>query len=262
MRDRRWAQGNLQHLRLVSGRGLTLVSRLHLLLGAVAYISAPVWALTLLIGMLLAVQGKYVMPSYFGTDMSLFPKWPVFDAQKALMLFIATVAVVHLPKLLGVIWALRNREERRQHGGALHVIAGALFESICATLTAPILMVTQTAAVLAIVAGRDAGWGAQRRSGAHAPFTAFLRQHRWHLAWGILTLVVCMTISMAVLAWMSPIILGLVFAAPLAKATAHAAPRAIARLLATREEHAREPLLERLTAKREEWRRVAREMRV
>ena len=262
VRDRRWAQGNLQHLRLLSGRGLTLVSRLHLLMGAVSYISAPVWALTLVIGMLLAVQGKYIAPAYFGSDMSLFPTWPVFDAQKALLLFIATVAVVHLPKVLGVIWALRCREARRQHGGAARVVAGAVFESICATLTAPILMVTQTAAVLAIVSGRDAGWGAQRRSGAQAPFIAFLRQHRWHLAWGILTLAVCITISTAVLAWMSPIILGLILAAPLAKATAHAAPRAIATVLATPEDRVGEPLLERLALKREEWGRIARDMRI
>ena len=262
VRDRRWAQGNLQHLRLLGGRGLTFVSRLHLLLGAVSYISAPVWALTLVIGMLLAVQGKYTAPSYFGSDMSLFPKWPVFDAKKALALFIATVLVVHLPKLLGAAWALRTAQERARHGGAARVLAGMLLESICATLVAPVLMVTQTAAVLAILAGRDAGWGAQRRTGAGAAFRDVLRQHRWHLAWGLLTLSVCITISTAVLAWMSPIILGLVLAAPFAMVTAHAAPRWVSALLATREERAPDALLERLAAKRAEWRAVALGMRV
>lgn len=262
VRDRRWAQGNLQHLRLLGGRGLTLVSRLHLLLGAVSYIAAPVWALTLVIGMLLALQGKYTAPSYFGSESSLFPKWPVFDAQKALALFVVTVLVVHLPKLLGAAWALRNAPERARHGGAARVIAGTLLESVCATLVAPVLMVTQTSAVLAILAGRDAGWGAQRRASGDAPFRDFLRQHRWHLAWGLLTLGLCITISNAVLAWMSPIILGLMFAAPFAKATAHAAPQWIAALLATREDHAPHPLLERLAAKRGEWRDVARGMRL
>jgi membrane glycosyltransferase len=262
VRDRRWAQGNLQHMRLLSGRGLTLVSRLHLLLGAVSYISAPVWALTLLIGMLLALQGKYTTPSYFGSESSLFPKWPVFDAKKALALFVVTVIVVHLPKLLGAIWALRDARERARHGGAARVISGTVLESVCATLVAPVLMVTQTSAVLAILAGRDAGWGAQRRAGGDAPFAEILRQHRWHLAWGLLTLAACITISNAVLAWMSPIILGLVCAAPFAKATAHAAPRWVASVLATREEHAPDPLLQRLAAKRAEWRDVAHGMRL
>lgn len=260
VRDRRWAQGNLQHLRLLGGRGLTLVSRLHLLLGAVSYIAAPVWALTLLIGMLLALQGKYTAPSYFGSDMSLFPKWPVFDAKKALTLFIATVLVVHLPKLLGTAWALRNARERARLGGASRVVAGMLLESICATLVAPVLMLTQSSAVLAILASRDAGWGAQRRTGSDASFRHVLRQHRWHLAWGLLTLAVCITISHAVLAWMSPIILGLVCAAPVAIATARPAPRWVAALLATREERAPAPLLERLARKQGAWREMARGM--
>jgi membrane glycosyltransferase len=262
VRDRRWAQGNLQHLRLLGGRGLTFVSRLHLLLGAVSYIAAPIWALTLLIGMLLALQGKYTAPSYFGSDMSLFPKWPVFDAKKALALFVATVLVVHLPKVLGAVWALRTARERARHGGALRVISGTLLESVCATRVAPVLMVTQTSAVLAILTGRDAGWGAQRRSGSTAAFGHVLRQHRWHLAWGLLTLAVCITISTAVLAWMSPIILGLLLAAPFAIATSHPAPRWVAGLLATREDLAPDALLERLTAKRAEWHDVAHGMRV
>lgn len=52
------------------------------------------------------------------------------------------------------------------------------------------------------------------------------------------------------------------FAAPFAKATAHAAPQWIAALLATREDYAPHPLLERLAAKRGEWRDVARGMRL
>ncbi len=95
-----------------------------------------------------------------------------------------------------------------------------------------------------------------------APFAEILRQHRWHLAWGLLTLAACITISNAVLAWMSPIILGLVLAAPFAKATARAAPLWVARVLATREERAPDPLLQRLAVKRAEWRDVAHGMRL
>jgi membrane glycosyltransferase len=42
-RDRRWCQGNLQHLRLLAEPGLDPVSRLHLALGVLSYLVAPIW---------------------------------------------------------------------------------------------------------------------------------------------------------------------------------------------------------------------------
>ena len=42
-RDRRWLQGNLQHLRLLTGAGFHPISRLHFLFGAFAYLSSLVW---------------------------------------------------------------------------------------------------------------------------------------------------------------------------------------------------------------------------
>ena len=204
VRDRRWAQGNLQHMRLLTVPGLPLLSRIHLAMGALSYLASPVWALSLLVGVVLAVQAKYATPAYFGSEASLFPKWPVFDAQMALSLFFATVLVVHLPKLLGAVWAMRSSVERKRHGGVLNVIGGVTLESLLSTLIAPVLMVTQTAAVVGILTGRDAGWSAQRRVTARASAIEFLAQHRWHMAWGVLGAVICWSISSGVLAWMSP----------------------------------------------------------
>ena len=42
-RDRRWAQGNLQHLRLIGASGLHRGQPLHLLAGIQSYLSAPIW---------------------------------------------------------------------------------------------------------------------------------------------------------------------------------------------------------------------------
>src|SRR3954470_10414104 len=47
-RDRRWCQGNLQHILVLFARGLRGVSRLHLLFGIVAYVSGPLWLLFLI----------------------------------------------------------------------------------------------------------------------------------------------------------------------------------------------------------------------
>ena len=233
-RDRRWAQGNLQHLRLLSVRGLPFLSRLHLAMGAASYLASPLWALTLIVGTVLAVQAQHAMPNYFGSEASLFPRWPVFDAKRALSLFIATVLVIHLPKILGAAWAMRSAAARRANGGMMRAVGGVLLESIAATLIAPMLMLTQTGAVLQIMLGRDSGWGAQRRTDASAAFWDNLRRYRWHAAWGLAGAIVCWAISPAVLGWMSPIVMGLLLAAPMAYLTGRPSSRLVAQLLATR----------------------------
>jgi membrane glycosyltransferase len=253
VRDRRWAQGNLQHLRLLGVPGLPLLSRVHLGMGAVSYLASPIWALTLLVGVALAAQAKYATPIYFGSQVSLFPKWPVFDAQKALGLFFATVLVVHLPKLLGGAWALRNRGERLRNGGTVRVVLGVLLESILSTLIAPVLMMTQTRAVTSIVMHRDAGWSAQQRVGAEASLLQYVVRHRWHIAWGLAVGAVCWAVSQAVFLWMSPIIIGLLLAAPIACVSAKPAPHYLATLLATTEERQVPPLLANYAAALRHW---------
>ena len=49
-RDRRWCQGNMQHLALLRVRGLRPISRLHLLIGIFSYLTSPLWLLFLLLG--------------------------------------------------------------------------------------------------------------------------------------------------------------------------------------------------------------------
>jgi membrane glycosyltransferase len=66
-RDRRWAQGNLQHLALLGIRGLHPLSRLHMGMGAMAYLASPFWFLFLVTGMALALYANLVPPNYFPT---------------------------------------------------------------------------------------------------------------------------------------------------------------------------------------------------
>ena len=43
IRDRRWAQGNLQHMKIIGASGLSFASRLHLGIGIMSYLSSPLW---------------------------------------------------------------------------------------------------------------------------------------------------------------------------------------------------------------------------
>ena len=48
-RDRRWCQGNLQHMKVLFTRNLHWVSRLHLGIGIMSYLTSPLWLVFLLL---------------------------------------------------------------------------------------------------------------------------------------------------------------------------------------------------------------------
>ncbi len=118
VRDRRWCQGNLQHAAVLPTRGLYAISRLHLLTGIGSYITAPLWLLFILTGILIAVQARFVQPNYFPAGKSLFPQWPVIDPVRAMWMFVGTMGLLLVPKLLGCIAILLRGHERRGFGGA------------------------------------------------------------------------------------------------------------------------------------------------
>ena len=96
-------------------------------------------------------------------DDSLFPTWPAQDPVLAIWVFVATMGLLLLPKLLSLVLVWTQRSERRQFGGALRASAGAFAEIVVSALMAPVMMLFQSIAVIEILAGRDAGWQTQRR---------------------------------------------------------------------------------------------------
>ena len=42
-RDRRWAQGNIQHLAVIGARGFTWSNRMHMAIGVMSYFASPLW---------------------------------------------------------------------------------------------------------------------------------------------------------------------------------------------------------------------------
>ncbi|MDP2357581.1 MAG: glucans biosynthesis glucosyltransferase MdoH [Beijerinckiaceae bacterium] len=218
-RDRRWCQGNLQHLRVFSARGLSLMSRQHFASGVFGYVNSPVWFAALIVGMFLVVQSAYIRPEYFTHEFQRFPDWPRFDYERALDLFLLTMAVLLTPKALGLIYALFRAPTRKACGGAFGLVVSSIVEIIFAALIAPVMMVIQTGSVLQIVFGRDTGWTPQRRDDGSIPFSDIVRRHRWHMALGFLTLIVALMLSTSLAAWMSPTIAGLILAIPLSWAS-------------------------------------------
>ncbi|MDB5543912.1 MAG: glycosyl transferase 21 family protein [Hyphomicrobiales bacterium] len=211
-RDRRWAQGNLQHSRIMGGAGFALPTRQHFATGIMGYLASPLWMAQLLVGIVLVLQSTYIRPEYFTDEFRLFPAWPRFDSERALMLFGVTMAVLLMPKLFGLIIALLNSTTRRACGGGFRLIVSTLLEVLMSALIAPIMMVIQTGSVMQIIFGRDTGWNPQRRDDGSIPLRDIIRRHRSHVGLGIVTLIAGLLISPSLVAWMSPTIAGLILA--------------------------------------------------
>jgi membrane glycosyltransferase len=218
IRDRRWAQGNLQHMKIIGSAGLSFTSRMHLGVGIMSYLSSPLWLIMLGIGFALAVQSHLIRPEYFNHDFQLFPSWPRFDVELMMNLFWFSMAVLFIPKTLGLIRALFSPRIRRGAGGVIGVTASFFLEAILSALYAPILMLIQCRAVFEILIGRDSGWKPQRRDGTTTWADAW-RFHRRHMALSCVTAVIVWFLSPPLLAWVSPALLGLFLAVPLSRAS-------------------------------------------
>ena len=218
-RDLRWCQGNLQHSRVVPAKGLYWLSRLHLIMGIMSYLASPIWLLFIVLGILLALQAHFLRPEYFPKEFALFPTWPTFDPERALRLFAGTMAVLVAPKVFGYILLLKDRQTVRRCGGALRTGMSVLVEIVLSSLIAPVMMLMQSAEVMGIVTGRDAGWKAQRRDDGSIPFRVIARRHRGHTLFGMVLAVAAYAVSPELLAWLAPVVLGLVLAIPVSAVT-------------------------------------------
>jgi membrane glycosyltransferase len=217
IRDRRWCQGNLQHIGVLPAKGLHWVSRLHLLTGIGSYITAPMWLSFLLLGVLISLQAHFIRPEYFAPGFSLFPRWPTEDPYRAALVFIGTMGILLIPKLLGIVAFIISPTSRARLRG---LIPSVLIEIIISGLLAPVMMWKQTVAIIQIFLGKDAGWSAQQREGSSMPFKVTLRRYFSPTVLGLLLAIAAYAVSLPLFWWMSPVILGLLLTIPLATVTA------------------------------------------
>ena len=214
-RDRRWVQGNIQHLGLLDIAGLHPVSRLHFLLGAVAYISSLIWLAMLALSTADAVIRAINSNVYFTEAYQLFPNWPIAKTGLIIALISLTITLLLLPKIMGIVVAITHRN--RAFGGTWAIIKGAFIETLFAILIAPIMMAFHAYFVVSVILGFKVNWDAQEREGRLLPWgEAIARTSRTTLvaiAWGVVTFIYAPIFFW----WLMPILTGLVLSAPIVR---------------------------------------------
>jgi membrane glycosyltransferase len=189
-RDRRWCQGNLQHLRILGSAGFHWVNRLQLLMGGSAYFTSPLWLLLIVAGVVHHVtQGAAAAPA----------PW----------LLGFTLALLFGPKLLGLVWTLIDRRRRASLGGVRRIAASVLVDVPLSALVAPLMMLTQTLNLADILMGRSSGWSPQRRETDGIALADALRHYRPHVLLGGAMLAFAAA-GLGSSLWLLPVAVGLV----------------------------------------------------
>ena len=214
IRDRRWCQGNMQHIKILFSKGLHPVSRIHFIIGIMSYLSSPLWLGFLLVGLSAALGRNIFPPEYFPTTYTLFPTWPIFDQIGVISLFVFSIFMLIFPKFLGLIIYLRQNKAS-EIGGVFGAIKSVLSEIIFSALSAPIMMMFQSKFVFDIFAGNDAGWKTQNRDETGTSLAEAWQRHRWHMILGIVTSLIVWKYAHGLFWWMLPITIGLILALPI-----------------------------------------------
>ena len=213
-RDRRWAQGNLQHMRVLIMPQLHWLNRLHMVTGILSYATSPMWFAVLVLSSIITCQEAIRGYQYFesGTH-TLFPVWPEYRDGEIAALLLATIVVLLLPKVLGATLAFIKGARRRAFGGGPRLLLSLLLEQIFSMLLAPPMMVFHTTFVLTTLAGKPVTWNAQDRGDRGVTFGDALTRHRWQILLGIVWGAVILALAPRFIWWMMPVLAGLLLSA-------------------------------------------------
>ena len=202
-RDQRWCQGNLQHLRLIFYDGLKGVSRAQFGMGAMSYLSSPLWAIFLLLVILVG----------FGVHRPGTPQAHVVSSSFAL--FLGTIMLLLLPKVWALLLALLCPVRIASFAGPAKAVLGVMLEIVTSIIIAPILMVFHTTFVVSTLLGHSVKWETQRRSDNRVSLADAFKVHAPHTIVGLSVSLLVTWLSADMFLWMMPVLMPLVLSIPI-----------------------------------------------
>ena len=217
-RDRRWCQGNLQHAWLLTTHGFRPASRFHLLMGVMGYVSSLLWLLFMILSTIrvvaeMAGPAREVNPAADTTSWFGY----MVKTPEALTLFVFTMLLIFLPKIVSVVVTLGRRDEVAKFGGKHRLVLSALLETIGSALLAPINMAFNSKFVLFTLLGQGVAWVTQKRGSDDdgTDWREAIITHGGQTVFGLVWAVSAYVVSPAFFWWLSPVLAGLVLSVPL-----------------------------------------------
>jgi membrane glycosyltransferase len=208
-RDRRWCQGNMQHIWLLFSKGLMPGSRAHLANGIMSYAASLLWLIYLILGAILAHNQER-------SQLTVFPRNGFFNAfemsleTQALWVAGITFFMLFLGKILALLDGILTRNYCRGFGGIRKAFYGVCLESLVSIFVAPIFMIYHSRFVVSTAMGKGVGWKTQKRgAGEGLSLSASLQQHWGVFLIGAATIYGASQINVYFFWWLSPVWLGL-----------------------------------------------------
>ncbi len=234
-RERRWCQGNLQHLGVLPARGLRLVGRYHLMLGVINYLAGP---LLVAFAGLATLDG--LLGGRFAADLLGAAGWE----HRALLAL--TLGLLYGAKLFSLAFAVADPSVARQHGGRLRLLASAVLEQAAAMVSAPVQAVLYTRFIVAMLCGGSVRWTAQPRDDRGVSWSEAWQTLRYPAIAGAVWMAGVSALGGPALGWSATLAPGLLLAIPFAVWSSRASLGSLARragLFLTQDETAPPPIL-------------------
>jgi membrane glycosyltransferase len=220
-RDRRWCQGNLMNFRLFLLKGLHIAHRAVFMSGVMAYVSALLWFLFLILSTALLAVHTLSEPKYFLQPYQLFPLWPEWHPEWAIALFGATALLLFLPKILSVLAVSVSGASR--FGGTTRLAMSVAGELVLSALLAPIRMLFHTRFVVLAFLGWNLQWQSPRRGDAETTWREALARHGSHTLLGVLWAGGVYWLNPSFLWWLLPVAGALIVSIPVSVYTSRVA---------------------------------------
>ncbi|MFO1395655.1 MAG: glucans biosynthesis glucosyltransferase MdoH [Burkholderiales bacterium] len=219
-RDRRWCQGNLMNARLMLTRGLHPAHRVVFMTGVMAYLSAPLWFLFLVLSTAQLAIHTLVEPTYFTQPYQLFPRWPEWRPEWALSLVAGTALLLFLPKVLSIFMVTIPRVAR--YGGRGKLVLSVIGEVLMSMLLAPIRMLFHTRFVVMALLGRSVTWKSPPREDAQTSWGEAIQRHGLQTLFGVAWAIGVGWLNPSFLWWLAPVAGALIVSIPISVYTSRA----------------------------------------
>jgi len=170
VRERRWMQGNLQHLRFLFLKGLRATHRETFLNGSLGYVAAPLWAMFLVIS-------AYGMLHFLHYGMLAIGSLRTIELPMT-MLLVSSLVFLFLPRLLALAIHMRS-DKARLFGGKDKLVISVAVETLFSFFFSPLLMAYISRFIWLWLKRRGIKWDTQDRGDAPLSWDTCIRHFGW-----------------------------------------------------------------------------------